>query len=92
MRGITNFAWTDFASPAAMADLDFTSSPGMSGLNTSAAETLPSGLTDGTINWLSNEGVAHQSTRHDWYLAISASPDSIGSKTQYGLYFTLEYL
>ena len=31
-------------------------------------------------------------TRHDWFLAISASPDSIGSKTQYGLYVSLEYL
>lgn len=31
-------------------------------------------------------------TRHDWYLAISASPDSIGAKTQYGLYMSLEYL
>lgn len=30
--------------------------------------------------------------QHDWYLAISASPDSIGSKTQYGLYISLEYL
>jgi hypothetical protein len=30
--------------------------------------------------------------RHDWYLAITASPDSIGSKTQYGLYVSLEYL
>jgi hypothetical protein len=30
--------------------------------------------------------------RHDWYLAIAASPDSIGSKTDYGLYFSLEYL
>ncbi len=29
---------------------------------------------------------------HDWYTAISASPNSIGSKTQYGLYFSLEYL
>lgn len=29
---------------------------------------------------------------HDWYLAISASPDSIGSKTLYGLYFSTEYL
>jgi hypothetical protein len=29
---------------------------------------------------------------HDWYLAVSASPDSIGSKTQYGLYISLEYL
>lgn len=31
-------------------------------------------------------------TQHDWYLAISASPDSIGSKTLYGLYVSLEYL
>lgn len=30
--------------------------------------------------------------RHDWYVAISASPDSIGAKTQYGLYTSLEYL
>lgn len=31
-------------------------------------------------------------TRHDWYLAISASPDSIGSKTLYAGYIELEYL
>jgi hypothetical protein len=31
-------------------------------------------------------------TIHDWYMAMSASPDSIGSKTQYGLYVSLEYL
>ncbi len=30
-------------------------------------------------------------TQHDWYLAISSSPDSIGSKP-YGLYVSLEYL
>lgn len=30
--------------------------------------------------------------RHDWYLSLSASPDSVGSKTQYGLYVSLEYL
>jgi hypothetical protein len=29
---------------------------------------------------------------HDFYLAISASPDSIGSKTQFGLFCSLEYL
>ena len=37
-------------------------------------------------------GSEHTATQHDWYLAISASPDSIGSKTQYGLYVELEYL
>ena len=31
-------------------------------------------------------------SRHDWYVALSASPDSIGSKTEYGLYVSLEYL
>ena len=31
-------------------------------------------------------------TRHDWYVAISASPDSVGSKTLYGLFTSLEYL
>lgn len=29
---------------------------------------------------------------HDWYFAISASPNSIGSKTQFGLYWSNEYL
>ena len=30
--------------------------------------------------------------RHDFYIAWSASPDSIGSKTAYALYVSLEYL
>lgn len=30
--------------------------------------------------------------QHDYYLAISCSPDSIGAKAQYGLYFSTEYL
>lgn len=32
------------------------------------------------------------SLQHDWYVAISPSPDSIGSKTLFGLYFSCEYL
>ena len=32
------------------------------------------------------------SVQHDWYLAMSATPVSIGSKTQFGLYVSLEYL
>lgn len=31
-------------------------------------------------------------TQHDWYVALSASPTTIGSKTAYGLYVSLEYL
>lgn len=30
--------------------------------------------------------------RHDWYVAMSASPNSIGAKTQFGLLAQLEYL
>jgi len=33
-----------------------------------------------------------QDTIHDWYVCLSARPDSIGSKTQYGMYVSLEYL
>lgn len=31
------------------------------------------------------------SLSHDWYLAISVSPNSIGNKTQFGGHFSLEY-
>lgn len=34
----------------------------------------------------------HESATHDWYLALSAAPASIGSKTEYGAYVSLEYL
>lgn len=30
--------------------------------------------------------------QHDWFGAISASPDTIGSKAQFGLFFSVEYL
>lgn len=33
-----------------------------------------------------------QDVQHDHYLVISASPDTIGSKTQFGLYYYEEYL
>lgn len=32
------------------------------------------------------------SIQHDWYTALSSRPDSIGSKTQYGMFVSLEYL
>ena len=32
------------------------------------------------------------SEQHDWYLCLSARPDSIGSKSLYGCYISLEYL
>jgi hypothetical protein len=42
-----------------------------------------------TTNTFGGSGV---DTRHTWHVGISASPLSIGSKTQYGLYVSLEYL
>ena len=36
-------------------------------------------------------GANTSDTQHDWYLALSASPKSVGSKTQFGLYVSLEY-
>ncbi len=50
----------------------------------------------GISGFYAGDGVAvissKQSKRHDWYAAMSASPDSIGNKTQYGLFFALEYI
>lgn len=37
-------------------------------------------------------GGVNPSTVHDWYVCISSSPQSIGSKSAYGLYCSLEYL
>ena len=42
-----------------------------------------------TTNTFGGTGLAQ---RHTWYAALSASPLSIGSKTSYGLYVSLEYL
>lgn len=90
-RGDSSHNWKTFDPEEGMIDAAFVSSPGMSGLNTSAGDTLPTGEY-GFYNYFTKEGSAHQSTRHDWYVGLSASPDSIGSKTSYGLYFTCEYL
>lgn len=38
------------------------------------------------------DGSSTTDDQHDWYVAISASPTSIGSKTLFGLYFSVEYL
>lgn len=87
-RGTAGHAWKDFESPDVMSDLVFTSSPGISGLNTTAGDPLAN--PPNTLG-LTTAGADHSSTRHDWYCALSSSPHSVGSKL-YGLYFTLEYL
>ncbi len=60
-----------------------------------SATTLPLAVSPGNggewaVNSASSGGRAD--TQHDWYVALSASPTSIGSKTKYGLYVSLEYL
>ena len=87
-RGRTDNTWVEFDAEDSdnPADMTFTSSPGMSGLNTDSTDT------DTAKGYSTTTGSAHTSARHDWYAALSASPHSIGSKTQYGLYFSVEYL
>jgi len=87
-------SWNTFTDDGgAVTDMELTPSPGASGLNTNAADAARLPETEGLYrNWRYSDGQNHTSTRHDWYVALSASPDSIGSKTDYGLYFTLEYL
>ena len=80
-------AWYEFSDLGdAMADMAFTASPGMSGLNTNSSDTNTS------LGYTTQDGVTHASEIHDWYVALSSEPDSIGSKTNYGLYFSVEYL
>lgn len=85
-RGITNHAWLEYEPADEMVDMSFTNSPGVSGLNTNSSDV------NTALGYVTQEGAAHRSTQHDWYVALSSEPESIGSKTQYGLYFSLEYL
>jgi hypothetical protein len=80
------FRWTEFNPLFAQLDMPLTSSPGVSGLNTDITDT------NIDLGYSSQSGISHISLRHDWYVAISSEPESIGSKTNYGLYFTVEYL
>ena len=57
---------------------------------------IPFANSPGEEGHYAGDGIVETSTRndtrHDWYCALSASPDSIGNKTDYGLYFSLEYI
>lgn len=98
-RGVASHTWYEFEgsdssnrNQAPNADLTLTSSPGTEGLNgnnTDSGQPANDGTHD---NYTSAEGNGHLSTQHDWFVALSAQPTTIGSKTNFGLYFTLEYL
>ena len=57
--------------------------------NSNRPDDCPNLGTKTTTNTYGGTGLAK---RHTWYVGISASPLSIGSKTSYGLYVSLEYL
>jgi len=84
-RGESNHGWQEYDSNEAMFDVTLTSSPGISGTNGVASDSAKT-------NVATTEGSAHESLRHDWYMGLSISPDSIGSKTDVALYVTCEYL
>lgn len=85
-RGRSDNTWYEYGSGLAMADMSFTNSPGMSGTNTISSDT------DTALGYQTTTGSTHSSLRHDWYVALSSEPEVVGSKTAYGLYFTVEYL
>jgi hypothetical protein len=77
-QGPTGSGDDQWVTPAGSAVvLNLAPSPGISGLWAGDGVVVVSTRTD---------------TQHDWYVALSASPDSIGNKTAFGLYMALEYL
>jgi len=93
-RGESALEWQEFDPTEDMADMTFTYSPGSGGLNSTTADEATSAtkFNTGDLSDATYLGNLHKSKRHDWYVALSAQPTEIGSKTKYGLYFTLEYL
>ena len=76
--------------------LFLTNSPGPSGLNTNASDDSLSSFFDNELpeenkaDYL--QGAAGSYERHDWFVALSAIPRSIGAKREYALYFSVEYV
>lgn len=85
-RGRAENTWFEFDPVESMSDMPMTPSPGISGVNTDGTDN------DIDLGYVTQGGVSHAAQRHDWYVALSAEPDSIGSKTNYALYFSVEYL
>ena len=85
-RGRASNTWYEFDPVDPMTDMTFTSSPGVSGTNTNTNDS------DIDLGYVTQEGTSHAALRHDWYAALSAEPDSVGSKLNYALYFSCEYL
>ncbi len=75
--------------------------PGITQINTGSGDTtwiLAAGsattvalVASPGMSGIRPNGAGTTADRHDWYTAISAKPDTIGSKTQFGAYVSLEY-
>lgn len=101
-RASTNNAWTVFdpGEEGEPTPMSLTNSPGPTGLNTTPSDTA-SNTANGHRAYIEslgenpddyNKGGTGAFLRHDWYVALSSSPIEIGQKTEYGLYFTVDYL
>lgn len=87
----SHHTWFEFSHGGPI-EMSLTDSPGISGYNTLGGnQSHLAGLSQQQISNF-NLGSNHESSRHDWYIALSSSPDSIGSKQDYALYFEAEYL
>lgn len=93
-RPTDDYSWVDFGdgTEEVVTPLELTPSPGSGGLNGGETDQPRIGADLSNTIGYTTQGAAHESTQHDWYIALSASPNGVGSKTAYGLYFTLEYL
>jgi len=61
-------------------------------INASGSATTVPLVSSPGLSGIRPNGVSTSGTQHDWYLSLSASPQSIGSKTNFGLYFSTEYV
>ena len=60
---------------------------------TASGSTVPVPLQSGAgSGGLATDGILTSGLRHDWFLALAASPKTIGSKELFGLFVELEYL
>lgn len=84
-KGRNEATWYEFDPAEPMSDMPMTNSPGVSGCNSDTNETNPA------LGYTTTQGPDHVSRRHDWYVAMSVEPHTIGSKL-FGLYFSCEYL
>jgi hypothetical protein len=83
--------WTG-QTPNGSGDTTWSTLGGSGGLINGRTYDLPLTLVNSPgTSGLAPSGTATVDTQHDFYLVMSASPDSIGSKSQFGLYCSLEY-